>query len=287
MPSGRTVSERGRESRSPTMTGDAIHHWRLRGSVLRQKRLSVRRAPGPVKNLSSVEVDDRDPAGERFFLRQGYAAGAGRRLQVEEPRPRLVYQPDVYKAAGKVADLLGSRTIIDVGCAWGEKLVPLSARYDIVGLDLGENLEYCRTNYAFGEWLEHDLEVPEPLPLSDAHLAKAVLVCADVIEHLVHPDRLLDKLRSIVDRVDAMLLSTPDREREWGARHNGPPPNPHHVREWSQDELAMFLKARGFDHGFLTHTRSHSRSRTKRTVLAVLVPARNANPLPVIARARP
>jgi hypothetical protein len=37
------------------------------------------------------------------------------------------------------------------------------------------------------------------------------------------------------------MISTPERNVKRGIYHFGPPPNPHHWREWSANELHRFI----------------------------------------------
>jgi hypothetical protein len=137
-------------------------------------------------------------------------------------------------------------------------------------LDIGSNLDYCRRRFDFGTWIEHDLEADGPLPLDTGLLARSVLVCADVIEHLHRPERLLEKLLRSGDVAAAVLVSTPDRKR-MATPALGPPANPGHVREWSRDELAVLLKASGFRSGKVTNTRPHTGTLARTTILAKIV----------------
>jgi SAM-dependent methyltransferase len=200
-------------------------------------------------------------------------------------RQDITWQPDVYRDAARIAIRLGAERIIDIGSGDGLKLVALHPGFAITGIDFGANLGVVRSRYPFGQWLEHDLDRDEPLPLTPADLTGAVVVCSDVIEHLRHPDRLLAKLSAALEHCAAIVLSTPERALTWGEDHAGPPPNPCHVREWTIDELAVFLDGAGFAHGDLTLTRSNDRDNELKTILALLFPdaATQARALPQAA----
>jgi SAM-dependent methyltransferase len=202
----------------------------------------------------------------------------------DEPPLGILYQPDVYRVARRLAERSGATRVIDVGCGAGDKLAALHPQFQIIGVDIGENLERCRARHPEGRWVAHDLESGDPLPLTAAEIAGSVVVCADVIEHLLHPDRTLAALRAAIESAKAVVLSTPDRERLSGGSPTGPPQNPSHVREWTRDELAAFLKDMGFTDGRVTFTRPHSGTLARSTILAILVPPRDKGPL---ARATP
>lgn len=178
-----------------------------------------------------------------------------------------VWQPDVYADAADLAERLASTKIIDLGCGDGSKLVALHPQFEIVGVDYGPNIEGCRKRYDVGAWIEFDLDSDDPLPLQG--FEGSVLVCADVIEHLVYPERLLRRVRNALDHGgDALVLSTPERDLANGPGHLGPPSNRAHVREWNTEELRNFLRAEGLDGNFGL-TRSNDHNDQLLTILAV------------------
>ena len=69
-----------------------------------------------------------------------------------------------------------------------------------------------------------------------------VIVCSDVIEHLVDPDELLDYIKAISYKY--LILSTPDRDLVYKPSDegcNGPPANEAHVREWNYQEFDEYI----------------------------------------------
>lgn len=177
----------------------------------------------------------------------------------------IVWQPDVYPVAAAIGGRLCSTRLIDLGCGYAHKLVPLARRFDIIGIDIGDNIAYCRQQHNAGTWIEHDLDEGGPLPVP---VDRSVIVCADVVEHLRHPDLLLDTLRETLADADAVVISTPDRELTRGRGDMGPPANPCHAREWTCSEFGSFLQERGFEHFVLGMTRSSDRDRDRRTIFA-------------------
>lgn len=207
---------------------------------------------------------------DRYFIRHGYTS---RRVPDYSPQTLAegeVWQPDVYPEVARLAGLLSCGSVVDVGCGSGRKLAALHPRFDIVGIDFGPNLEQCRAHFPYGSWIDHDLETDGPLPVDAERLRDSVVVCADTIEHLVRPERLLAALRGALDLAPCVVVSTPERELTWGVRHLGPPPNTAHVREWALVELAALLRAEGFAHGVLGLTRSRDRFPQRNTILALL-----------------
>lgn len=164
----------------------------------------------------------------------------------------IVFQPDVYAMAKLLAGIGKGieeplPMILDVGCGWGDKLAALHAtepHWRYIGLDYGDNLAHCREAHPWGVWIEHDLEGSFALDdLVD------VVICSDVVEHLVDPRPLLDSIHEMRDAV--VVWSTPERDvqatLEGRARDLGPPRNLCHVREWNGLEFRSLLIAHGFE----------------------------------------
>jgi 2-polyprenyl-3-methyl-5-hydroxy-6-metoxy-1,4-benzoquinol methylase len=207
-----------------------------------------------------------------YFLPVGYRSRDRTVYDHKQQEEQAEWQRAVYTTAARIGESLHSLRVIDVGCGNGEKLVDLYPRFEIIGIDYGENLRRCRQRYEFGTWLEHDLDVDEPLPPS-AEVERSIIVCADVIEHLLRPERLLMRLREALEHADAGIISTPERILTHGSRQLGPPPNRAHVREWALDEFAALLSAHRFWHGFVGLTRTHAARRPRNTILAMVFPS--------------
>ncbi|MEW6304181.1 MAG: glycosyltransferase family 29 protein [Verrucomicrobiota bacterium] len=182
----------------------------------------------------------------------------------------IIWQPEVYPFAGWLARELGCHRLVDVGCGRAGKLAALAGEFAITGLDYGSNLAYCRTHHPAGSWLEVDLEQAAPWPLPADELSGAVLICADVIEHLREPRRLLRNLRRCLEQAPALVLSTPERVLTRGARHPGPPDNPAHTREWALEELVALLQSEGLSVDYAGLTPGNDREPERRTILCVV-----------------
>lgn len=236
---------------------------------------TIRRIGRPRLPRRAIRLDAiYDPIGpsERLFLPPDYRDRADPDYYSDTPPPDVVYQPDVYSLARTIAIRLGSERMIDVGCGAGEKLIGAGAGLQTIGIDYGVNLEQARGLNSSGTWIEHDLSTPGDLPLEAASLESSIVICADVVEHLVDPLPLLNGLARTLPTADAVLISTPDRNRLSGAVKHGPPGNPSHIREWTRDEFARLLRSVGFDQGIVSYTRPHTGTLARSTTLAVLVP---------------
>ena len=182
----------------------------------------------------------------------------------------IVHQPHAYPFAAHLAARYGCTHVIDLGCGRAQKLALLHPELQPVGVDIGANVAWCRETYPFGEWIEWDFERPGALPIAPELARRSVLVCADVIEHLVDPTHLLSNLRLLLEEAPVALLTTPERDLVRGPEDTGPPANPHHVREWSRDELSSLLEWAGLRVEFLGLTAAQDQTFAKTTALAVL-----------------
>jgi len=225
---------------------------------------------------------DRRPAGaqraaapvrpaDRYDLPAAYVSRAQPVYYADTPDDGLTWQPDVYPTAAEIARSLQCDTLVDIGCGQARKLSVLHPEFKLIGVDYGGNMEHCRTKFPFGTWLEADFEDISMLPLPARVLRQSVVICSDVIEHLVDPRSLMDALRALLEHAPALVLSTPDRERTWGKAHMGPPPNPAHIREWTLAELSALFEREGFTLAAATHTRSNDGSPDLATIMLVLV----------------
>ena len=214
----------------------------------------------------------------RFFLPQGYVTRRVPEYFVDEDALGRTWQPHVYPLAAALARRTHASHVIDVACGRARKLVALQPEFLTVGLDFGANIDYCRTQYPSGTWLEANLEQPWADLIPSAIVPESVVVCSDVIEHLVDPTQLVDGLAQLSRCARAVVVSTPERVRTWGRAHTGPPPNPAHIREWSLDELVQLARHHGMALAFAGLTASEDATLAPNTSLLVAVPPDTAPP---------
>lgn len=144
------------------------------------------------------------------------------------------YQDEVYKHAADVALFAGARSIVDLGCGSGFKLLKYFSHLHTVGVDRAPTVKFLRNKYITREWFE----IGEVFHFFEPSL----LICSDVIEHVQDPDALL----STIERLNPTfaLFSTPDRVEIALGTEDGPPRNVHHVREWIHDEFVSYLASK-------------------------------------------
>jgi GT2 family glycosyltransferase/2-polyprenyl-3-methyl-5-hydroxy-6-metoxy-1,4-benzoquinol methylase len=238
-------------------------------AILEGRRRNAARPAGAKKAGAPVADDYALPAGYRARPVAEYYVDSA------EGDRGVTWQPDVYPLAAELARSLTCRVIVDIGCGHARKLVAMHPEFEVVGVDFGPNIEHCRRMHRFGTWLESNLESGVVLPIPERVLARAVVVCSDVVEHTSDPRPLLHTLRDLLNHAPVAVISTPDRVRTHGPDHLGPPPNPAHTREWSLDEFKALLEREGFSIASLTHTRSNDRDNRPATILAVVVNPRH------------
>jgi 2-polyprenyl-3-methyl-5-hydroxy-6-metoxy-1,4-benzoquinol methylase len=142
------------------------------------------------------------------------------------------YQNEVYQKAKELALSFGYRSILDIGCGSGYKLLKYFTGYDIAGVDLQPTVDNLNETYPEQKWIVFDEH--------DSPQGYDMVICSDVIEHIVDPDILLDYIKNCNSKM--ILISTPDRSLlPHPGGYLGPPNNRHHVREWTMSELNEYV----------------------------------------------
>ncbi|MCA8969604.1 MAG: class I SAM-dependent methyltransferase [Planctomycetes bacterium] len=153
------------------------------------------------------------------------------------------FQHDVYRLALDCAERMGSGLrIADVGCGYPSKaklLQPFARTLTCFDQPTLESI--VRRDFPTFDFVSIDLQ--EPLEL-DARFD--LIVCADVIEHLVDPDPCLAFLRKCLSEHGILILSTPERDIVRG--HDCMTSDKvDHVREWNSEEFARYVQSHGLE----------------------------------------
>ena len=128
--------------------------------------------------------------------------------------------------------------IADIGCGSGYKLIKYFDSYNTIGYEIEPTLTFLKKKYPHKSWQESRLgSCPE-------NQTADLIICADVIEHLLNPDELLNFINRFSFKF--LVISTPDRDKlpeiqQSCQSQNGPPVNLAHVREWSFSEFRTYV----------------------------------------------
>lgn len=182
---------------------------------------------------------------ERYNIKADYTPNLLPRTYQDNPEFANEYQIEVYKLAVDLIKKHKLQSVADVGCGHGYKLnkYVIPRVETTVGIDMPESIRYCQEEYSSGTWISDDINQPANVPEQKFDLVMSV----DVIEHLINPDNLIAYLKQLSNPDSWVLISTPERDLVRGSSDLGPPPNPAHVREWNQEELAQYLTSQGLE----------------------------------------
>jgi len=140
------------------------------------------------------------------------------------------FQLEVYQLALTIAKIIDKKPVLDIGCGSGYKLVNLFNGFKSLGVDLEPTYNWLVEIYFDKCW-----QIKSDIPPDGKF---GVVICADVIEHVIDPDEFIGYLMKI--DFDYLVLSTPDRSFN-ALSQDGPPNNTAHVREWTKDEFYDYV----------------------------------------------
>lgn len=142
------------------------------------------------------------------------------------------WQLEVYTKAKEYLERENLNSIIDFGCGSAYKLIKYFNEYETTGIDVSPTYEFLKEKYPNHNWLKFgDFDINS--------LSADVVICSDVIEHVLDPDELLNNIKKIKN-VKYIFISTPDRNLAPTEKF-GPPNNPTHIREWTFEELEDYI----------------------------------------------
>lgn len=155
----------------------------------------------------------------------------------------LQYQYYVYDTCKKLINKHRFNKVLDVGCGLPLKIKKM---FDLRSIELTlidqpstekivqsiiPNIEFIGLN------LEHiDVKLKRNYD---------IIICSDVVEHLVEPDKCLSFIRNHLSDNGLAVFSTPERDFCRGVNCNSCTKK-EHVREWNSNEFSKYLSSQGF-----------------------------------------
>ena len=158
---------------------------------------------------------------ENYYIHDSYATNPY--IHFDDTRNEENYQREFYVQATETKP----KSVFDVGCGSGFKLVKYFKKCFTVGSEVEPTLGFLKEKYPDRKWILSDFNIP---PTQDFDL----VLCLDVIEHLEKPEVLMEYLRKL--KTHKIVISTPVRTKEEGS-----PINEYHIREWSIYEFHKFI----------------------------------------------
>ncbi|MCD4747633.1 MAG: methyltransferase domain-containing protein [Bacteroidales bacterium] len=205
--------------------------------------------------LNDIDDMNQDIIDKKFFIKDGYIPNEIN-ITIDDVsggnywnKSRLIsseyYQFYVYKYAIEIIKKYSLETLIDIGCGTGRKLKIIHENLPnikIIGIDQKDVIDFCKKSYYFGDWYVDNFENAN---LKLNYLKGDLIICSDIIEHLIDPDNLLDYIKKKVRKDSLIIISTLERDIVRG-KDCITSPNKYHIREWNFNEIEKYLENRGF-----------------------------------------
>lgn len=173
---------------------------------------------------------------DKYCIRDGYKART-EYCALDKSKSKDELQDEVYHKAKEIQLTHNYKSILDIGTGSGYKLLKYFKDDMICGTEVPPNLDWLRKTYPEYTWIDGMAAMEIQTPYN-------IIICADVIEHVLHPELLIEYILKI--DFNYLVISTPDRDKvqmkQRGYLHDGPPNKPSHIREWSKNEFNMYMK---------------------------------------------
>lgn len=184
-----------------------------------------------VENRKSKLLLSNEVLRKNYYIKLGYQSRS-QYIHYDDLEEEDKWQLEVYLRAYGLMKKNGWKTVADIGCGSAYKLIKYLGDFETIGYELPVNVEELRKRYPERDWRISDFN-------NDKDIKADLVICSDVIEHLVNPDALMQYLTK--QDYQLLILSTPERDICRGANDFGPPKNSAHQREWNYDEFKRYV----------------------------------------------
>ena len=191
-------------------------------------------------------------SNNQYFIKPDYVAASraqtfesdGERYYWTQQRLRTskAFQYHVYLRCQRHLIEHPGASLLEVGCGPAIKTAELLAPHTnkTVLVDQASLASLVHARLPDARFIAANLEQPD-LSLEE-HFD--VVLCADVVEHLMDPDPCLQLIRQHLKPSGLGFVSTPERDILRG-RNCTQSPHPAHVREWNHDEFVQYVCSHG------------------------------------------
>lgn len=146
---------------------------------------------------------------------------------------------------GFASQFVEGKRVLDIGCGsgFGSHILSTAGPREVVGLDISPTaIGLARRRTGNMPYLSFEIGNAYDDLASESF---EIVICFELLEHLRHPERVIDNVSSALTNHGLLLASTPNRlARNPGTKLGDPIRNPNHIFEWSPDEFVTALKRR-------------------------------------------
>ena len=179
--------------------------------------------------------------GQLDLAELGKKQEAGHLLKVKErlATDSISAQIDIHAHIGRyvfASEFVNGKTVLDIACgtAYGANYLLKKGAVEVFGGDISEeSIEYAVARYQ-KEGLRFLVMDAQRLPLPDDYFD--VVISLETIEHVNDAERFLLECKRVLKSDGIFVRSTPNKEAVKEA-----PPSPHHLQEFTTEELHHLL----------------------------------------------
>jgi len=189
---------------------------------------------------------------KNYFIKKGYIPNKiPENVNIQEweglklSQKTYYYQYYTYLICRKLTKKFKLKSILDVGCRDANKLMKLIYPIcnEVYGVDKEKYfIDLCKKKYKNPNFFVDDVENPK-LKINKKF---ELIICSDIIEHLINPDKLIDYVKKYANINSIVVVSTPERDLRYGKSCNKPNLEGH-IREWNSTEFKNYLENMGFE----------------------------------------